>query len=94
MRRAPWGMLAAGVAAAMAVLALVAGAPGLQGGAERALPASSGPGGERTLDEPWVVRSDRAGRGERLGWPNGGFAGRTVRLPFSPNAAHVRGAAG
>jgi beta-galactosidase/beta-glucuronidase len=94
MRRAPWGMLAAGVAAAMAVLALVAGAPGLQGGAERALPASSGPGGERTLDEPWVVRSDRAGRGERLGWPNGGFTGRTVRLPFSPNAAHVRGAAG
>jgi beta-galactosidase/beta-glucuronidase len=87
-------MLAAGIAAAMAVLALVAGAPGLQGGAERALPASSGPGGERVLDEPWVVRSDRAGRGERLGWPGGGFAGRTVSLPFSPNAAHVLGAAG
>jgi beta-glucuronidase len=87
-------MLAAGFAAAMAVLALVAGAPGLQGDAERALPASSGPGGERTLDEAWVVRSDRAGRGERLGWSHGGFAGRTVHLPFSPNAADVRGAAG
>jgi beta-glucuronidase len=87
-------MLAAGLAAAMAVLALVAGAPGLQGGAERALPAANGPGGERTLDEPWVVRGDRAERGERLGWSRGGFAGRTVRLPFSPNAAHVRGAAG
>ena len=24
------------------------------------------------------MRADRAGRGERLGWPNGGFAGRTV----------------
>ena len=33
-------MLAAGIAAAMAVLALVAGATGLQGDAERALPAA------------------------------------------------------
>jgi beta-galactosidase/beta-glucuronidase len=87
-------MLAAGIAAAMAVLALVAGAPGLQGDAERALPAATGPGGERTLDGPWVVRGDRRDRGTKLGWQRGGFAGRTVRPPFSPNAAHVLGAAG
>jgi beta-galactosidase/beta-glucuronidase len=87
-------MLAAGIAAALAVLALVAGAPGLQGGAERALPAASGPGGARTLDEQWIVRGDRRDRGAKLGWQRGGFAGRTVRLPFSPNAGHVRGAAG
>jgi Glycosyl hydrolases family 2, TIM barrel domain/Glycosyl hydrolases family 2, sugar binding domain len=94
MRRAPWGILAASLAAALAVLALVAGATGLQGDAERALPATSGPGGERALDGEWVVRGDRTGRGARLGWADGSFAGRTVRVPFSPNARHVRGVAG
>jgi beta-glucuronidase len=94
MLRAPWGMLAAGIAAAMVVLALVAGATGLQGDAERALPVVTGPGGERTLDGPWVVRGDRSRHGAKLGWASGGFAGRTVRLPFSPNAARVLGAAG
>jgi beta-glucuronidase len=87
-------MVAAGIAAAMAVLALGAGATGLQGDAERALPVASGPGGERTLDGPWIVRGDRTERGLALGWPSGGFSGRTVRLPFSPNAGHVRGVAG
>jgi beta-galactosidase/beta-glucuronidase len=94
MRRAPWGVLAAGLVAALAVLALVAVAPGLQSGAERALPATSGPGGVRTIDDSWVVRSDADGRGARLGWASGDFSGRSVRLPFSPNAAYVRGAAG
>jgi beta-galactosidase/beta-glucuronidase len=93
MRRAPWGILAA-IVAALAVLALVAVAPGLQGGAERALPATSGPGGTRTLDAGWVVRGDRDERGDALGWAGGNFTGRSVSLPYSPNAAHVRGAAG
>jgi hypothetical protein len=94
MTRASWGILAAFVAAAMAVLALVAVATGLQGDAGRALPAASGPGGERVLDGAWTVRGDRTERGLELGWPSGGFSGRTVRLPFSPNARHVRGVAG
>jgi hypothetical protein len=94
MTRASWGILAAFVAAAVAVLALVAGATGLQAGGERVLPAATGPGGERTLDGPWIVRGDRTERGLALGWPSGGFSGRTVRLPFSPNARHVRGVAG
>ena len=46
------------------------------------------------LDGPWIVRGDRAGRGEALGWRAGRFAGRTVTMPFSPNARLVRGAAG
>ena len=46
------------------------------------------------LDGPWIVRGDRAGRGEALGWRAGHFAGREERMPFSPNARHVRGVAG
>jgi hypothetical protein len=94
MKRASWGMLAASVAAAVAVLAIVAGATGLQRGDQRTLPAATGPGGERVLDGPWIVRGDRAGRGLRRGWQAGGFTGRTVSVPFSPNARRVRGAAG
>ena len=87
-------MLAACLAAAVAVLALVAGATGEQRAVPRTVPAGTGAGGERLLGGPWVVRGDRAGRGEALGWNSGGFAGRTVTVPFSPNARHVRGAAG
>ena len=72
--------------ALVAVLAVVAG--GRNGGS---LPATSGPAGARTLIGPWVVRGDRADRGEPLGWPQGGFSGRSVQLPFSPNARHVTG---
>jgi hypothetical protein len=88
------GVLAACLAAAVAVLALVAGATGEQRRPAPALPAASGPGGTRPLDGPWIVRGDRAGRGMALGWRKGDFAGRTVKVPFSPNARHVRGLAG
>jgi beta-galactosidase/beta-glucuronidase len=94
MTRASWGILATLVVAAVAALALVAGATGRQAGAGRTLPAASGPGGERVLAGPWVVRGDLAGRGLARGWPSGHFGGRTVHVPFSPNARHVRGAAG
>jgi beta-glucuronidase len=94
MTRASWGILAAFAAAAVAILALVAGATGRQSAAERALPAATGPGGERALDGPWIVRGDRTERGLALGWAAGGFSGRSERVPFSPNARHVRGAAG
>ena len=29
-----------------------------------------------------------------LGWASGTFTGRSVSLPYSPNAGHVRGVAG
>jgi Glycosyl hydrolases family 2, TIM barrel domain/Glycosyl hydrolases family 2, sugar binding domain len=86
--------MAACLAAAVAVLALVAGATGEQRSPAPAVPAASGPGGARLLDGPWIVRGDHAGRGAALDWRKGDFAGRTVKVPFSPNARHVRGVAG
>jgi hypothetical protein len=53
-----------------------------------------GPDGRSALDGTWIERSDRAGRGEALGWFRGTFDGRPVTIPFSPNAGTVRGAAG
>jgi beta-glucuronidase len=94
MGAARWGVMAVCLAAVVAVLALVAGAIGEQRRPAPALPPTSGPSGARVLDGPWVVRGDRAGRGEALGWRRGHFAGRRVTLPFSPNARHVRGVAG
>jgi hypothetical protein len=94
MRRWHWGVAAAVAAVAVAVLALVGGAIGEQRGGEPALPAVTGPAGAYDLAGPWVVRGDRAGRGVSLGWTRGGFAGRTVNVPFSPNAHHVTGPAG
>jgi hypothetical protein len=91
--RARWGVLVACLAVVLAVLAVVAGAVGENGGG-RALTTAARAAGERSLDGPWIVRGDLAGRGMALGWPSGGFAGRTVTVPFSPNARHVRGAAG
>jgi hypothetical protein len=87
------GMLGACLAAMLAVLALVAGAVGEQRGG-RALTTAAAAAGEHTLAGPWVVRGDRAGRGSALGWQAGGFTGRTVSMPFSPNARSVRGPAG
>jgi hypothetical protein len=56
--------------------------------------AQSGPDGRVALRGPWTVRGDRAGRGTALGWSRGGFAGRRVDVPFSPNAGSVRGRRG
>jgi beta-galactosidase/beta-glucuronidase len=94
MGAARWGVMAACLAAVVAALALVAGAIGEQQRPAPALPAVTGPAGARVLDGPWIVRGDRAGRGEALGWRAGHFAGRTETMPFSPNAGHVRGLAG
>ena len=94
MGAARWGVLAVCLAAVLAALALVAGAIGEQRRPAPALPAVTGPAGARVLDGPWIVRGDRAGRGEALGWRAGHFNGREETMPFSPNAGHVRGAAG
>jgi beta-galactosidase/beta-glucuronidase len=93
MGRARWGLLAVCLTVALGVLAVVAGAIGEQRGGVRAL-APRTAAGERALDGPWIVRGDRAGRGGALRWSRGDFTGRTVTVPFSPNARHVRGAAG
>jgi beta-galactosidase/beta-glucuronidase len=93
MGRARWGTLVVCLTVALGVLAVVAGAVGEQRGGARATTTAATAAGERTLG-PWIVRGDRAGRGTALGWPGGGFAGRTVTVPYSPNASHVHGAAG
>src|SRR5919197_695718 len=92
MVRSSCGRLAGCLAVALGVLAIVAGAIGEQ--RDGALRPATAAAGERTLDGPWVVRGDRAGRGMALGWASGGFSGRTISVPFSPNARHVLGAAG
>jgi beta-galactosidase/beta-glucuronidase len=46
----------------------------------------AGPPGPVALSGPWVLRSDHGNSGVARGWPRGGFAGSTVRVPFSPNA--------
>jgi beta-galactosidase/beta-glucuronidase len=94
MGRARWAMLAACLAVALGVLAVVAGAIGEQRRDQGPLPPATAAAGERPLDGPWIIRGDSAGRGVALGWPRGHFGGRTVTVPFSPNARHVRGAAG
>ena len=53
--------------------------------------AWGGPDGRRALDGAWVVRDDPQDRGAARGWARGGFAGRRVHVPFSPNAGTVTG---
>jgi beta-glucuronidase len=93
MTRGRWAILAACLAVAMGVLA-GAGAIGQQARDGGMLPPATAAAGERPLNGPWIIRGDRAGRGIALGWPTGNFSGRTVTVPYSPNARHVRGAAG
>jgi hypothetical protein len=56
--------------------------------------AAGGPDGRSALDGEWTERLDPGDRGEALGWPRGTFTGHSVRIPYSPNAGTVRGAAG
>ena len=57
--------------------------------ASAATMAYGGPTGRRALDTGWVVRMDPAGSGVSRGYPAGHFSGRTVTVPYSPNAANV-----
>ncbi len=67
-------------------------APAVGAVARRLLTLGAGPGGSApvTLNR-WRYRADDADRGRALGWAHGTFGGRPVRLPYSPNAAHVTG---
>src|SRR3954470_18079214 len=56
--------------------------------------ARGGPDGRSALDGEWIERLDPSSRGESLGWAGGAFTGRTVKIPYSPNAGTVRGNAG
>src|SRR3954463_13538391 len=56
--------------------------------------ARGGPDGRSALDGEWIERLHPSSRGESLGWPGGAFTGRTVKIPYSPNAGTVRGDAG
>src|SRR4051794_41004095 len=56
--------------------------------------ARGGPDGRSALDGEWIERLDPSSRGESLGWAGGTFTGRTVKIPYSPNAGTVRGNAG
>jgi hypothetical protein len=56
--------------------------------------AHGGPDGRSALDGDWVERLDPSRRGAALGWPGGTFTGRTVHVPYSPNARTVEGDAG
>jgi beta-galactosidase/beta-glucuronidase len=88
---------------ALAVLAIAPWGAGESGAGRGPVPAAvdgpppvarSGPDGRVALRGPWTVRGDRAGRGSALGWSGGGFTGRVVDVPFSPNARSVRGPQG
>ncbi len=97
-------MLAGGkalVVAGATVAVVVAALP--QGSVDRARARASaspnplvpmirdGPTGRVALNGPWILRSDAAGRGVKLGWPNGGFDGSIVAVPNAANAKRVVG---
>src|SRR3954453_20008534 len=56
--------------------------------------ARGGPDGRSALDGQWIRRRHPSSRGESLGGAGGPFPGRTVKIPYSPNAGTVRGNAG
>ncbi len=85
-----------GVRTGWSVLAIVAvAALSACGGSRGAHPAhvppmaADGPAGRSSLDRGWHVQLDPAARGATLGYPAGRFAGRSVNLPYSPNARQI-----
>ncbi|MFP5361227.1 MAG: glycoside hydrolase family 2 TIM barrel-domain containing protein [Thermoleophilia bacterium] len=79
-----------------------AATPGRAGDAARLGPAQTallrtgaGPAGSAIVTlRRWRYRADPDNRGRDRGWGRGGFGGRVVRVPHSPNAGAHRGAAG
>lgn len=55
----------------------------------------NGPAGSAAVTlRDWRYRADRANHGRDRGWQRGGWRGRPVQVPHSPNAGAFRGAAG
>lgn len=50
-----------------------------------------GPTGRIALNGPWILRSDHADKGAKLGWAKGGFTGSAVTVPNAANATRVVG---
>jgi hypothetical protein len=62
---------------------------------EALLERGAGPDGSRPVTLlRWRYRADPHDRGLRAGWARGGWRGRLVRVPYSPNAGAHSGAAG
>ncbi|HEX6026921.1 MAG TPA: glycoside hydrolase family 2 TIM barrel-domain containing protein [Solirubrobacter sp.] len=87
MTRASAALIAATVLVAALVWATPADEPRRTSAAARPAGgppmAFGGPTGRRALDGDWVVRLGRGGS------PDGRFDGRTVRVPYSPNARNL-----
>ncbi|MDX6717914.1 MAG: beta-galactosidase [Solirubrobacteraceae bacterium] len=62
---------------------------------EALLARAGGPDGSRPVTlRAWRYRGDPHDRGQRAGWARGGWRGRLVQVPHSPNAGAHSGAAG
>ncbi len=60
--------------------------------AQTLLALGAGPSGSAPVPLlTWRYREDPADRGRDGGWADGGFGGRAVTVPFSPNAGRVTG---
>ncbi|HEU4977591.1 MAG TPA: glycoside hydrolase family 2 TIM barrel-domain containing protein [Solirubrobacteraceae bacterium] len=80
----------------LAALAAVAAAPAHGDPLTRGVPpaVAEGPPGRVALSGPWVERDDPADQGLARGWSSGRFGGRSVSVPYSPNAVQTTGRAG
>ena len=104
LRRLPAALLLVVACAAVLVIALPGEEVEPPGDSEprplgaapaKLLRTGDGPAGSAAVTlSRWRYRGDRADRGRDRGWTRGDFGGRAVRVPYSPNAKDVRGAAG
>jgi hypothetical protein len=102
-RPAQTQQIAAGAALLLALV--VAGALVLAGGDEPSVreqygghggtpQVRTGAAGRVALDGRWTVATDPQGTGGRRGFAKGAFEGRSVQLPYVPNAGRITGPAG
>jgi hypothetical protein len=95
MTLAAVALLALAVAIVLAVTLPSSTPPAAAAGPHGAAPSIiAGPAGRAALNGPWVFKRDPKDTGLRRGWARGSFEGTGVRLPYVPDAAKLRGAAG
>jgi len=61
---------------------------------DKAPAALGGPYGRTAITGPWVVADDPRNQGTSRNWHRAAFKGRTVDLPYVPNASRITGARG
>ena len=71
---------------ALGALAFLLLPGGLHAAGESTAPLTQGGPIGRVALTTWVLRGDRANVGIAQGWGDGGWSGRTVAVPFAPNA--------